>query len=57
MFVVIDIIRMEMKKMTNIIEFFRMFNSYVFLFAIIAVVAAAGAFVGVKVWKKKDKTE
>lgn len=43
--------------MGNFIEFFRMVNSYLFLFLIIAVVAAAGAVVGVKVWKKKDKAE
>lgn len=42
--------------MANFIEFFRMVFSYLFTFAVIAVVSAAGAVVGVKVWKKKDKT-
>lgn len=41
--------------MANFIEFFRMVFSYLFTFAVIAVVAAAGGFVGIKVWKKKDK--
>ena len=41
--------------MANLIEFFRMVLSYLFTFAVIAVVSAAGAVVGVKVWKKKDK--
>lgn len=42
--------------MVNLIEFFRMVLSYLFTFAVIVVVSAAGGFVGVKVWKKKDKT-
>lgn len=41
--------------MANVIEFFRMVFSYLLTFAVIAGVSAAGAIVGVKVWKKKDK--
>lgn len=41
--------------MANLIEFFRMVFSYLFTFAVIALVSAAGGFVGIKVWKKKEK--
>lgn len=43
--------------MANLIEFFRMVLSYLLNFAVIAIVAAAGAVVGVKVWKPKAKSE
>lgn len=41
--------------MANVIEFFRMVLSYLMVFAVIAVVAAAGGFVGIKIWKPKEK--
>lgn len=41
--------------MANLIEFFRMVFSYLLTFAVIAVVAGVGGFVGVKVWKPKTK--
>lgn len=41
--------------MGNVIEFFRMVLSYLFTFAVIVAVSAAGGFVGVKLWKKKEK--
>lgn len=41
--------------MANLIEFFRMVLSYLLTFAVIAVVSGIGGFIGVKVWKQKDK--
>ena len=43
--------------MANFIEFFRMVFSYLFVFAVIIVVSAAGAIAGVKLWKPKQKVE
>lgn len=43
--------------MANLIEFFRMVFSYLFVFAVIIVVSAAGAIAGVKLWKPKKKEE
>ena len=43
--------------MANFIEFFRMVLSYLMVFGVIAVVSAAGAFAGVKLWKPKKKEE
>lgn len=43
--------------MANLIEFFRMVLSYFMVFGVIAVVSAAGAFVGIKLWKPKKKEE
>jgi Na+/H+ antiporter NhaC len=43
--------------MANLIEFFRMVLSYLFTFAVIAIVSGIGGFVGVKVWKPKQKTD
>ena len=43
--------------MANLIEFFRMVFSYLLTFAVIAVVSGIGGYVGVKVWKKKKKSE
>lgn len=43
--------------MANLIEFFRMFLSYLLTFAVIAVVAGIGGVVGVKCWKPKVKSE
>lgn len=43
--------------MANLIEFFRMVLSYLVVFGVIAVVSAAGAFVGLKVWKPKQKAK
>jgi hypothetical protein len=43
--------------MANLIEFFRMVLSYLLTFAVIAVVSGIGGFVGVKVWKPKEKTD
>lgn len=43
--------------MANLIEFFRMFFSYVFVMIVIGLVSFAGGFVGVKVWKQKPKDE
>ncbi|MCM1184133.1 MAG: hypothetical protein NC337_12245 [Roseburia sp.] len=43
--------------MANLIEFLRMFLSYLLTFAVIAVVAGVGGVVGVKCWKPKTKTE
>ena len=41
--------------MSNLIEFFRMVLSYLMVFAVIIVVSAGGAFVGLKCWKQKPK--
>lgn len=41
--------------MGNFIEFFRMVLSYLCVFAVIAVVSAAGGYVGIKCWKQKEK--
>jgi hypothetical protein len=41
--------------MSNLIEFFRMVLSYLMVFAVIIVVSAVGAFVGLKCWKQKPK--
>ena len=41
--------------MSNLIEFFRMVLSYLMVFAVIIVVSAAGAFVGLNCWKQKPK--
>ena len=41
----------------NLIEFLRMFLSYILTFAVIAVVSGIGGFIGVKVWKPKAKVE
>lgn len=43
--------------MANLIEFFRMVLSYLFVFAVIIVVSAAGGFVGLKVWKPKNNAK
>lgn len=43
--------------MANLIEFLRMVLSYLFVFAVIALVSAAGAMIGVKLWKPKKKVE
>ncbi|MBQ6787754.1 MAG: hypothetical protein IJO85_08530 [Lachnospiraceae bacterium] len=43
--------------MGNLIEFLRMVLSYLMVFGVIAVVSAAGAIVGVKLWKPKKKEE
>ena len=43
--------------MANLIEFLRMVLSYLFTFAVIAVVSGLGGFVGVKLWKPKAKVE
>lgn len=43
--------------MANLIEFFRMVLSYLLNFAVIALVSAAGAFVGLKIWKQKPSNE
>ena len=43
--------------MANLIEFFRMVFSYLLTFAVIAVVSGIGGYVGVKVWKTKEKSE
>lgn len=43
--------------MANLIEFFRMVLSYLMVFGVIVVVSAAGAIVGVKLWKPKKKAE
>lgn len=43
--------------MTNCIEFFRMVFSYLFVFAVIIAVSAAGAIAGVKLWKPKQNTD
>ncbi len=43
--------------MANLIEFLRMFLSYLLTFAVIVVVAGIGGVVGVKCWKPKVKTE
>ncbi len=43
--------------MGNLIEFFRMVLSYLMVFGVIAVVSAAGAVIGVKVWKPAKKVE
>lgn len=45
------------KNMANLIEFFRMVFSYLFVFAVIIVVSAAGAIAGVKLWKPKQKAD
>ena len=45
------------KNMANFIEFFRMVFSYLFVFAVIIVVSAAGAIAGVKLWKPKQKAD
>lgn len=49
--------RRDGKYMANFIEFFRMVFSYLFVFAVIIVVSAAGAIAGVKLWKPKQKVE
>lgn len=41
--------------MGNLILFLRELLSYLLLFGVIVVVAAAGGFVGLKVWKPKKK--
>ena len=41
--------------MANLIEFLRMFLSYMLTFAVIVVVSGLGGFVGVKLWKPKAK--
>lgn len=43
--------------MSNVIEFFRMVLSYLMVFAVIAAVSGVGGFIGVKVWKPKEKSE
>lgn len=43
--------------MANLIEFIRMTLSYLLTFAVIAVVAGIGGFIGVKCWKPKEKSE
>lgn len=43
--------------MANFIEFFRMVLSYLMVFGVIVIVSAAGAIVGVKLWKPKQKVE
>ena len=43
--------------MANLIEFCRMVFSYLLTFAVIAVVSGIGGYVGVKVWKPKEKSE
>ena len=43
--------------MNNLIEFFRMVFSYLFVSVIVCAVSAAGMFVGLKVWKPKAKQE
>lgn len=43
--------------MANLIEFIRMTLSYLLTFAVIAVVAGVGGFIGVKCWKPKDTSE
>ena len=43
--------------MSNLIEFFRMVLSYLLNFGVIILVSAAGAIVGYKVWKPKQKVE
>lgn len=43
--------------MANLIEFLRLFLSYLLNFAVIAAVSAAGAFVGTKLWKQKVVVE
>lgn len=43
--------------MANLIEFFRMVLSYLMVFAVIFVVSGIGGFIGVKVWKPKEKVE
>ena len=43
--------------MANLIEFFRMVFSYLVTFAVLAGDSAIGAYVGVKVWKPKAKSE
>lgn len=40
-----------------LIEFFRMFFSYLLLMVVCVAVAGAGGFVGLKVWKPKQKVE
>ena len=45
------------KNIANLIEFFRMVFSYLFVFAVIIVVSAAGAIAGVKLWKPKQKAD
>lgn len=46
---------MRGKKMSNLIEFFRMVLSYLMVFAVIIAVSGVGGFIGVKVWKPKTK--
>ncbi|MBQ7944086.1 MAG: hypothetical protein IJ326_08520 [Lachnospiraceae bacterium] len=43
--------------MVNLILFLRELLSYLLLFGVIVVVAAAGAFVGLKVWKPKKSVK
>lgn len=43
--------------MANLIEFIRMTLSYLLTFAVVAVVAGIGGFIGVKCWKPKVETE
>ena len=43
--------------MGNLMEFLRRVLSYLMVFGVIAVVSAAGAIVGVKLWKPKKKEE
>ncbi len=42
--------------MSNLIEFFRMFFSYVLVFIVYAAVAGAGIFIGIK-WRKSKNTK
>ncbi len=41
--------------MSDLIEFFRVFFSYVMVFAVYGVIAAVGIFIGIKWRKSKDK--
>lgn len=43
--------------MANLIEFLRMFLSYMLTFAVIAVVSGLGMFAGIKIWKPKAKVK
>ena len=42
-------------EMSNLIEFFRMVLSYLMVFAVIVAVSGIGGYIGVKVWKPKEK--
>lgn len=41
--------------MSNLIEFFRVFFSYIMVFAVYGAIAATGIFIGIKWRKSKDK--